>query len=30
MTPRSLSYKGMPAADYVRIDISDTGTGIPA
>ena len=25
-----LSYKGMPAADYVRIDISDTGTGIPA
>ncbi len=25
-----LSYKGMPVADYVRIDISDTGTGIPA
>jgi two-component system cell cycle sensor histidine kinase/response regulator CckA len=25
-----LSYKGMPAADYVRIDITDTGTGIPA
>jgi two-component system cell cycle sensor histidine kinase/response regulator CckA len=25
-----LSYKGMPSADYVRIDISDTGTGIPA
>ena len=25
-----LSYKGMPAADYVRIDMSDTGTGIPA
>ena len=25
-----LSYKGLPAADYVRIDISDTGTGIPA
>jgi len=24
-----LSYKGMPTADYVRIDISDTGTGIP-
>ena len=24
-----MSYKGMPAADYVRIDISDTGTGIP-
>ncbi len=28
--PRSSSYKGMPAADYVRIDVSDTGTGIPA
>jgi two-component system cell cycle sensor histidine kinase/response regulator CckA len=25
-----LTYKGMPAADYVRIDITDTGTGIPA
>ena len=25
-----LAYKGMPAADYVRIAISDTGTGIPA
>jgi two-component system cell cycle sensor histidine kinase/response regulator CckA len=25
-----LAYKGMPAADYVRIDIIDTGTGIPA
>jgi two-component system, cell cycle sensor histidine kinase and response regulator CckA len=25
-----LSYKGMPAADYVRIDVSDTGTGIPS
>ena len=25
-----LAYKGMPAAEYVRIDISDTGTGIPA
>lgn len=25
-----LSYKGMPAADYVGIDVSDTGTGIPA
>jgi two-component system cell cycle sensor histidine kinase/response regulator CckA len=25
-----LAYKGMPAADYVRIDISDTGTGIAA
>ncbi len=24
-----LAYKGMPAADYVRIDIIDTGTGIP-
>src|SRR5205807_4499437 len=23
-----LSYKGMPVADYVRIDISDTGSGI--
>jgi two-component system, cell cycle sensor histidine kinase and response regulator CckA len=25
-----LAYKGLPAADYVRIDIADTGTGIPA
>jgi two-component system cell cycle sensor histidine kinase/response regulator CckA len=25
-----LSYKGMPAADYVRIDVVDSGTGIPA
>ena len=25
-----LAYKGMPAAEYVRIDISDTGTGIAA
>ncbi|MDU3045412.1 cell cycle histidine kinase CckA [Bradyrhizobium sp.] len=24
------AYKGMPVADYVRIEISDTGTGIPA
>jgi len=24
-----LTYKGMPPADYVRIDITDTGTGIP-
>ncbi|WP_022719729.1 cell cycle histidine kinase CckA [Rhodopseudomonas sp. B29] len=24
-----LGHKGMPAADYVRIDVSDTGTGIP-
>jgi two-component system, cell cycle sensor histidine kinase and response regulator CckA len=23
-----LAYKGMPAADYVRIDVTDTGTGI--
>ena len=23
-----LAYKGMPAAEYVRIDITDTGTGI--
>jgi two-component system cell cycle sensor histidine kinase/response regulator CckA len=25
-----LAYKGMPAAEYVRIGIADTGTGIPA
>jgi two-component system cell cycle sensor histidine kinase/response regulator CckA len=25
-----LTYKGMPAADYVGIDVADTGTGIPA
>jgi two-component system cell cycle sensor histidine kinase/response regulator CckA len=25
-----LSYKGMPPSDYVRIDVSDSGTGIPA
>jgi two-component system cell cycle sensor histidine kinase/response regulator CckA len=25
-----LGHKGMPAADYVRIDVSDTGTGIPS
>ncbi len=24
------AYKGMPAADYVLIEVSDTGTGIPA
>jgi two-component system cell cycle sensor histidine kinase/response regulator CckA len=24
------AYKGMPVADYVRIDITDSGTGIPA
>ena len=23
-------YKGMPSADYVQIEVSDTGTGIPA
>jgi two-component system cell cycle sensor histidine kinase/response regulator CckA len=23
------SYKGMPAADYVLVEVSDTGTGIP-
>ena len=27
--PTQLAYKGMPAAEYVRIDIIDTGTGIP-
>jgi two-component system, cell cycle sensor histidine kinase and response regulator CckA len=26
----TLAYKGMPAADYVQIEITDTGTGIPA
>ena len=25
-----LSHKGMPAADYVKIEVADTGTGIPA
>src|SRR6478735_3709112 len=25
-----LSYKGMPAADYVRIEVADSGTGIPS
>jgi two-component system cell cycle sensor histidine kinase/response regulator CckA len=25
-----LAFKGMPAAEYVRIDVTDTGTGIPA
>lgn len=25
-----VKQKGMPAADYVRIDVGDTGTGIPA
>jgi len=24
-----LAYKGMPASDYVQIEITDTGTGIP-
>ena len=24
-----LQYKGMPAAEYVRVEVSDTGTGIP-
>jgi two-component system cell cycle sensor histidine kinase/response regulator CckA len=24
-----LPYKGMPAADYVRIEVADSGTGIP-
>jgi two-component system, cell cycle sensor histidine kinase and response regulator CckA len=24
------SYKGMPSADYVLVEVSDTGTGIPA
>ena len=27
---RACRYKGMPAADYVRIECRDTGTGIPA
>ena len=26
---RELSYKGMPPADYVLIEVSDSGTGIP-
>src|SRR3954454_3611428 len=25
-----LAFKGMPAADYVRIDVTDTGSGIPS
>jgi two-component system cell cycle sensor histidine kinase/response regulator CckA len=25
-----LQYKGMPAADYVQVEVADTGTGIPA
>jgi two-component system cell cycle sensor histidine kinase/response regulator CckA len=27
---RQLANKGMPPADYVRIEVSDTGTGIPS
>ena len=26
---RSCAYKGMPAADYVLVEVADTGTGIP-
>jgi len=26
---RQFDYKGMPAADYVQMEVSDTGTGIP-
>jgi len=26
---RTLSYKPMPAADYVMVEVNDTGTGIP-
>jgi two-component system cell cycle sensor histidine kinase/response regulator CckA len=26
----ALAQKGMPAGDYVRVEVSDTGTGIPA
>ena len=26
---RALRYKGMPAADYVLVEVADTGTGIP-
>jgi two-component system cell cycle sensor histidine kinase/response regulator CckA len=26
---KALSYKPMPAADYVMVEVSDTGTGIP-
>jgi len=26
---RTLTYKGMPAADYVLVEVSDSGTGIP-
>ena len=27
---KRLDYKGMPAADYVQIEVQDAGTGIPA
>ena len=27
---RKLDYKGMPASDYVQIEVQDAGTGIPA
>ena len=27
--PRAVDYKGMPAADYVLVEVADTGTGIP-
>ena len=27
--PRGCNYKGMPAADYVLVEVADTGTGIP-
>jgi two-component system cell cycle sensor histidine kinase/response regulator CckA len=27
---QSLAFKGMPIADYVLVEVSDTGTGIPA
>src|SRR6185312_15682243 len=26
---QSYAYKGMPAADYVLVEVADTGTGIP-
>ena len=28
-TPRSFGTKGMPSGDYVLVEVSDTGTGIP-
>ena len=27
--PSAYGYKGMPAADYVLVEVADTGTGIP-